>query len=228
MREPLILLVVVGVIAMIWYLRREHAKLHVQPKSVGRARLADEATASEHSTIAGPVGRSETGAAGRGDKGAALIQDAAASAAGARYLRAADQIEDMTADFANARREAERAAERLANRVSIAVAAIQAADGVRDGAVPGDGSDPCPPSYQVKGDLTTMRYRNPGEPSYDQTVPDICFRSAVAAETAGFSESSLEGRVRLDAILVEDAVRKEIDPDLRPHRRRSPAVEDQP
>jgi hypothetical protein len=73
-----------------------------------------------------------------------------------------------------------------------------------------------------------MRYLNPGEPAYDQTVPDICFRSAAAAETAGFSESSLEGRVRPDAIVVEDAVREEIDPVLRPHRPRSTAVEDQP
>ena len=81
------------------------------------------------------------------------------------------------------------------SRASEALQAIQAAAAVDGGAVPGDGSDRCPPRYPVKGDLTTMRYWNPGEPTYDQAVPDVCFQSAAAAEAAGLTESGGESRL---------------------------------
>jgi hypothetical protein len=197
-RELLIILVMVAVIAVIWYLRRQSSGPSAQPESIGR-RLTVEATPAKNATIAAQVTPPETGppasVPGAAEKGAGLFQDAAASAAGAPYVRAADEIEDMTAELSHARRDAERAAERLAYRASEAVEAIQAAAAVGGGAVPGDGSDRCPPRYPVKGDLATMRYRNAGDPTYDQAVPDVCFQSVAAAEAAGLTESGDESRL---------------------------------
>jgi hypothetical protein len=197
-RELLIILVVVAVIAVIWYLRRQSSGPSAQPKSIGR-RLTVEATPAKNATVAARVTPPETGpptsVPGPAEKGAGLFQVAAASAAGAPYVRAADEIEDMTAELSHARRDAERAAERLAYRASEAVDAIQAAAAVGGGAVPGDGSDRCPPRYPVKGDLATMRYRNAGDPTYDQAVPDVCFQSVAAAEAAGLTESGDESRL---------------------------------
>jgi hypothetical protein len=123
-------------------------------------------------------------------KGAGLFQDAAASAAGIPYERAADRIEDMSTDLTIARREAERTAEQLANRAAEALAAIQAAATTHGSAVPGDGTDRCPPNYPVKATVAAMQYHTPGEPTYNLTVPDICLESAEAAEAAGFSLSN--------------------------------------
>jgi hypothetical protein len=208
MREPLILLVVIAVFAIAWYVRRVSAKPAAQPKTDGPRRLTAKETQADHASVTVPVSQPEARAPapepGPPTEGAGLFREAAASAAGVPYVRAADQLEDLTADLKNARRDAERAAERLANSASTALAAIQAADAARGGAVPGDGSDGCPPSYQVKATLTTMRYCNPGEPSYDRTVAEVCFLSAAAAETAGFTHSGDEGQVGSDAIVVED------------------------
>lgn len=199
MRELLIILVMVAVIAVIWYLRRQSSGRSAhQPESIGR-RLTVEATPAKNATIAAQVTPPETGppasVPGAAEKGAGLFQDAAASAAGAPYVRAADEIEDMTAELSHARQDAERAAERLANRASEALDAIQAAAAVGGGGVPGDGSDRCPPRYPVKGELATMRYRNAGDPTYDQAVPDVCFQSGAAAEAAGLTERGDESRL---------------------------------
>jgi hypothetical protein len=132
----------------------------------------------------------------------------------------------MTADITNMRRDAERAAERLAKRASNALAAIQIAESARGGAVPGDGSDRCPPSYPVKGDLSTIQYHNPGQSSYDQAVADVCFQNAATAEAAGFSGSGDEGREGPGAIVAEDAVGEQTDRNSRPNRPQATATED--
>ena len=196
MRELLFVLVVVMVIAAIWYLRRQSSGLSSHPKSIGR-RPAAEAPPADSTVVAAQVTPRETwppaAVPGETEKGAGLFQEAAASAAGTPYVRAADQIEDMTTELSEAQLDAERAAERLAIRASEALEAIQAA-AVHGGAVPGDGSDHCPPGYPVKGDLATLRYRNPDDPTYDQAVPDVCFQSVAAAEAAGLTESGDDSR----------------------------------
>lgn len=196
MRELLILLIVVAAIAIIWYSWRERGRAAEHRRIVDSRRIALDATGADRASTAAVQAPHEAtapaAAAGPTGKGEGLFQDAAASAAGLRYQRAADQIEDMTASLADARRDAERAAERLANRAAEALATVQAAAAAHGGAVPGDGTDRCPRQYPVKGTMAAMRYHVPGEPSYSRTVPEVCFQSAAAAEAAGFSESGDE------------------------------------
>ena len=198
-RETLIFLVIVVVIAIIWYVRRQRATVPAQGESYRQRPPAVEAIptnlAAEGASVTPPETAPPATVPGAVAEGAGLFQNAAASAAGTPYVRAADHIEAMTAELSKAQRDAERAAERLANRASEALEAIQAAAAVQRGAVPGDGSDRCPHRYPVKGDLTTMRYRNPGEPTYDRAVPDMCFESVAAAEAAGLTESGGEPRL---------------------------------
>jgi hypothetical protein len=55
------------------------------------------------------------------------------------------------------------------------------------GAVPGTGAADCPPDYPIIGDQAAMLYYAPGERIYDETVPQLCFRTIAAAEAAGFA-----------------------------------------
>jgi len=125
-----------------------------------------------------------------------LFQEAADSAAGLPYERATDQMEGMTADLARARRDAEREAARLAGRASDALASIQAAAAAHGGAVPADGTLECPTGYPIKGEIALLRFHNPGQPSYNRTIPEICFQSSEAAEAAGFSETGDDAGTR--------------------------------
>ena len=199
MRELLILLVVVAVITVIWYARRQRPTVPAHGESNGQRPPAVKAKRTDPATEGASAPPPETGppssVPGAAEKGGGLLQDAAASAAGVPYVRAAEHIEDTAAEFSDARRNAERAAEQRANRASVALTAIQAAAAVDGGAVPGDGSVRCPPRYPVKGDLRTMRYLNPGEPAYDQAVPDVCFESVAAAEAAELTENGGESRI---------------------------------
>ena len=121
-----------------------------------------------------------------------MYQEAADSAAGLRYERAADQMEGMTADLAKARQEAERAAERLATRANHALASIQAAAAAHGGAVPGDGTHNCPANYPIKGNMPAIRYHTPDHPSYNRPIPEVCFQGIDAAEASGFIASGDE------------------------------------
>ena len=57
---------------------------------------------------------------------------------------------------------------------------------VPEGAVRGDGSTACPEAFPIKGNATSRIYHQPGTASYERTVPELCFASEEAAETAGF------------------------------------------
>lgn len=52
--------------------------------------------------------------------------------------------------------------------------------------VPADGTSVCPIDYPIKGNGRSRIYHLPGAFAYERTVPTICFRSADAAERAGF------------------------------------------
>jgi uncharacterized protein (TIGR02271 family) len=54
-------------------------------------------------------------------------------------------------------------------------------------AVRGDGATACPPDYPVKGNADSGLFHEPASSAYAQTIPEICFASAEAAEAAGFS-----------------------------------------
>jgi large subunit ribosomal protein L17 len=78
-----------------------------------------------------------------------------------------------------------------ATRTASAHAAADADRGasVPPGAVAGDGTAICPPRFPVKGNVPSMIYHLPGQVLYPQTVPEFCFASAEAAESAGFRPS---------------------------------------
>ena len=191
MRELLILLIVIAVIGLIWYMWKgsDGADERRGRGAPRRPRiLGDEAS----STAAPRAASVRAAQPGLSERGTGLFQEAADSAAGLRYERAADQMEGLTADLARARQDAEQAAERLASRATDALASIQAAAAAHGGAVPGDGTSDCPSSYPIKGNIASMYYHNPGQPSYNRTIPEVCFQSAEAAEAAGFTESGDE------------------------------------
>jgi hypothetical protein len=47
----------------------------------------------------------------------------------------------------------------------------------------------CPPAFPVKGNLPSRVYHLPDHPTYERTIPEICFAGADAAMTAGFRPS---------------------------------------
>jgi hypothetical protein len=216
MRELLVVLVVIAVIAIIWYLRNESAKTAEQRKADEFRRLQAAASEADRAslTAAASAPAAPTRAAGPGlaERGAGLFQEAADSATGRQYEKAADQMEEMTADLAAARRDAERAAEQLASRAAEALASIQAAAAAHGGAVPGDGTHDCPSDYPIKGNMPSMRYHTPGQPSYNRTIPEVCFQNGEAAEAAGFTESGDEAGMRGGAVAVEEVAVEEVVP----------------
>ena len=214
MRELLILLVVIAVLVIIWYMRKESAGASTQRTDDQSRRLeAPDADRASLTASAPPATSTRTAAPGLAERGAGLFQEAADSAAGRRYERAADQMEGITADLARARQDADLAAERLASRASHALASIQAAAAAYGGAVPGDGTHDCPTSYPVKGNMPSQRYHKPGQPSYNRTIPEVCFQSAQAAEAAGFTEAGDEAGVRGEPIVVEEVAAEAVSVD---------------
>ena len=205
MREVLILLVIIAVLVIIWYMRKESAGASTQRTDDQSHRLgapdADRASLTASASTRTSPRDDEPGLA---ERGAGLFQDAADSAAGRRYERAADQMEGITADLAKARQDADQAAQRLASRASDALASIQAAAAAHGGAVPGDGTHDCPTSYPIKGNMPSQRYHKPGQPSYNRTIPEVCFQSAEAAEAAGFTEAGDEAGTRGEPIVVDE------------------------
>lgn len=185
MRELLVILAIIAVIAIVVYLRRQSAKDAEQRKidefrqMQAKAAAADRAAAAASAPPAPPA---MAPASGLG-----LLQEAADRATGLPFERAADQIESQTTELARARQEAEHAAARLSDRADQALAAIQAAAAAHGGAIPGDGTHDCPPAYPIKGNMPSQRYHEPGQLSYNRTIPEVCFQNAEAAESAGFS-----------------------------------------
>lgn len=165
------------------------------------------------------------------------LQDAADVAAGIGLDQQTEQMEDLTAGLAAARREADAAAARLAVEADEALAEVQAAglvdaadaaesgaggsvteiidaettligdrarrqdivaraiaaadaDSVPPGAIRGDGGYICPPVYPIKGNASSMLYHVPTNPSYAQTIPELCFTTVDAATTAGYREAT--------------------------------------
>ena len=53
-------------------------------------------------------------------------------------------------------------------------------------AVRGDGTAACPSEFPVKGNASSMIYHAPDSRVYAQTVADICFATAEAAQAAGY------------------------------------------
>ena len=225
MRELLILLVVVAAVAIVWYMRQRKARLGNQGTFDGARWPAPHAVGAGRESAADPViDRSEAAPAvarGKAANGAGLFQDAAASAAGLPYERAADQLEDLTADLVNARRDADRTAKQLANRAAEALAAVQAVAATHAGAVPPDGTDRCPPNYPIKATMAAMQYHIPGEPTYD-----VCLKSTAAAEAAGFSRSEREAGIEPGTVVIENAVAEPIEADVGPDRHCAPGFED--
>ena len=214
MRELLGLLFVIAVIAIIWYLRKQSAQAAEQRKVDEFRRLQAAAAEADRAervslTAAAPAATVQVDEPGPAERGRGLLQDAAETASGQRYGVAADRMEAMTADLERARQDADRAARRLAGRADEALASIQAAAAAHGGAVPGDGTHNCPSSYPVKGNLPSLRYHLPRQPSYDRTIPEVCFQSAAAAEAAGFTESGDETGMR-GGVAVEDVVAAEV------------------
>ena len=52
--------------------------------------------------------------------------------------------------------------------------------------VKGDGSATCPDEFSIKGNASSRIYHLPGEPSYAQTIAEICFATEEDAKAAGF------------------------------------------
>ena len=53
-------------------------------------------------------------------------------------------------------------------------------------AVRGDGTATCPSDFPIKGNASSRLYHTPESRAYAQTVAEICFASAEAAQTAGY------------------------------------------
>jgi hypothetical protein len=202
MREILILLIAIAAIVIVWYVLQQRTRAAEQRRSEESRRTAAKPTGTGRGSMpdmnASSQAKAPEAGTGATARSAGLFQEAAGSAAGLPYERAADEMDELTADLANASRAAERAAEQLANRAAEALEAVQVAAAAHGGAVPGDSTDRCPPSYPVKGRITAKRYHLPAESSYNGLVPDVCFQSAAAAEAAGFSGTGDEAPARGD------------------------------
>lgn len=49
-----------------------------------------------------------------------------------------------------------------------------------------NGSTTCPPEFPIKGNATSRIYHLPGEPTYEATVPELCFANEEAAVKLGY------------------------------------------
>jgi hypothetical protein len=205
MRELLIIVVIIAVIAIIWYLRQQNAQAAEQRKVEEFRRLRSAADAQDRVSVSANAAGASAETARQARPG--ILQEAADTAAGREYERATGELEEMSADLAMARQDADRAAERLAARADEALVAVQAAAEAHGGAVPGDGTHECPFAYPVKGNMPSMRYHLPGQPSYARTIAEVCFQNAAAAEAAGFTEAGDEAGMRgRQGVVVETEI----------------------
>ena len=63
------------------------------------------------------------------------------------------------------------------------------AEDVPQGATAGDGTSDCPAGFPLKGNASSKLYHAPGTPSYDATIPEMCFASDDDAVAAGYKPS---------------------------------------
>jgi hypothetical protein len=49
-----------------------------------------------------------------------------------------------------------------------------------------NGAKSCPPEFPIKGNATSRIYHKPGEPTYEATVPELCFATEEAAIGLGY------------------------------------------
>jgi len=61
------------------------------------------------------------------------------------------------------------------------------------GSVAGSGESECPEGYPIKGNASSMIYHLPGQSSYDNTIPEICFATEEDAAAAGYRASKARG-----------------------------------
>jgi hypothetical protein len=170
-----VLIIIIAVIAMIWYLRSPRAQTSVQRKSDGVRGSQGNAGASEPGQAAATL--------------PAAPSRATDPVAGVTNERATAHLAEPTAKVTHARHDAERVAARLSNRGETALA-IQTAAAAYGGVLPGDGTRECPPSYPIKGNATSLLYHKPGTPTYMATIAEYCFASAEGAGAAGFSSTA--------------------------------------
>jgi hypothetical protein len=210
MRELLGLLVIIAIIAIIWYLRKQNAQAAEQRKVDEFRRLqaaSAEAERAERASLAATAPAPRVDEPSPVERGRGFLETAANTASGERYERAAEEMEELSAELERAMQDADRAAQRLTGHADEAIASIQAAAAAHGGAVPGDGTHDCPPSYPVKGNMPSLRFHLPGQPSYGRTIPEVCFQNASAAEAAGFTEAGdetgMRGGVEVEGVVAE-------------------------
>jgi len=61
------------------------------------------------------------------------------------------------------------------------------------GSVAGSGESECAEGYPIKGNASSMIYHLPGQSSYDNTIPEICFATEEDAAAAGYRASKARG-----------------------------------
>jgi trigger factor len=130
--------------------------------------LIESATEGKGATLNGYVPGSETEPADAGNKGAA--KGTKAKAAGKKASKKSDAADGPSATAAEA-----AAPEQIA------------------GSVEGTGESDCPEGYPIKGNASSKIFHLPGQGSYENTIPEICFASEADAENAGFRMSKSPG-----------------------------------
>jgi large subunit ribosomal protein L17 len=127
--------------------------------------LIESATEGKGATLNGYVPGSETEVT---DKGAA--KGTKAKAAGKKAIKKSDSAKEPSATA-----EAATAPEQIA------------------GSVEGTGQSDCPEGYPIKGNASSKIFHLPGQGSYENTIPEICFASEADAENAGYRMSKSPG-----------------------------------
>jgi trigger factor len=87
---------------------------------------------------------------------------------------------------------AKKDAEKSSSRAEGAIAAADEA-ALPSGSVAGTGDAACPDDFPIKGNASSMIYHLPGQSSYDNTIPEICFASEEDATAAGYRASKARG-----------------------------------
>jgi trigger factor len=73
------------------------------------------------------------------------------------------------------------------------------------GSVEGTGESACPEGYPIKGNASSMIYHLPGQSSYENTIPEICFATEEDAEAAGYRASKARGAAAAAGQAVADS-----------------------
>jgi trigger factor len=77
------------------------------------------------------------------------------------------------------------------------------------GSVEGTGEADCPEGYPIKGNATSMIYHLPGQGSYENTVPEICFATEEDAGNAGYRASKSPGAAAAAGEALTQAANKD-------------------